>query len=89
MALRLPSNRVESLGSIACRRLQSATGQTNGHGLASLDKATGGDDILRPSPVLLHVKLTIDDVLVIHGELELEHLAVADESTVAQIAVRR
>ena len=88
MALRLPSHRVERLGCIARRRLQGATGQTNGHGLASLDEAAGSDDILRPPPVLLHVKLTVDDVLVIHGELELEHLAVADESAVAQIAVR-
>ena len=57
--------------------------------MAGLDKATRSDDILRPAPVLLHVELTIDDVLVIHSELELEHLAVTDESAVAQVAVSR
>ena len=82
LALRL--DRVESFRCVARGWLQGAASETHWHGLACLDEPPGCHHVLWSSLVLLYVELAVDDVLVVHRELELQHLAVPDEGTVAQ-----
>ena len=69
--------------------LENAIRKAHWHLLARLDEASGRYDVLGPSSILFHVKLTVHDVLVVHGQLKLEHLPLADERAVVEVAHRR
>lgn len=49
------------------------------HLRARLYKATGSNDVVRSAFILLHVELTIHNVLVVLRQLEVEHLSLLDE----------
>lgn len=48
--------------------------------LARFDEATGSDDVLGATSVLLQVKVVGHDVLVVQSLLKVQHLALSDES---------
>ena len=68
--------------------LEDAIRKAHWYLLAGLDEASGRNDILGPFTILLHVKLTVHDVLMVHRQLKLEHLPLADERAVVEVAHR-
>ena len=55
-----------------------------GHQLAWFDKAPCSHDILRPTPVLLEIKLLVEQVLIIHAQLKLQHATLLDKAALVE-----
>ena len=66
--------------------LEDAIRKAHRHLLARLDETSGRNNVLSSSSILFHVKLTVHDVLMVHSQLKLEHLPLADECAIVEVA---